>query len=135
MSEKDSDISRLEDLDKLRSAPRLNKKQSELLYKQVENIIFKSDWITIGVMSPSLKKGLIAIRSIERIFNYNEMKCISLPRSEGPVFIKANQKSGEIHARIEYGLGEGILITSHNNDNSIQAITIGPFPLNFFDNN
>ena len=132
MSEKDSVITRLEDLDKLRSAPSLNKQQSELLFKQVENIIFKADWITIGVMSPSLKKGIIAIRSIERIFNYNEMKCISLPRSEGPVFIKANQKSGEIHARIEYGLGEGILISCHHSDPSLIARTIGPFPLDFF---
>ena len=79
MSEKDRDISRLEDLDKLRSAPRLNKHQSELLFKQVENIIFKADWITIGVMSPSLKQGINAIRKIESNFNYNEMKCISLP--------------------------------------------------------
>ena len=132
MSEKDSDINRLEDLDKLRSAPRLNKYQSEILFKQVENIIFKADWITIGVMSPSLKQGINAIRKIESNFNYNEMKCISFPRSEGPVFLKANQKTGEIHARIEYGLGEGILISCHNDDNSVTSRTIGPFPLDFF---
>ena len=132
MSDKDSDISRLEDLDKLRSAPRLNKQQSELLFKQVENIIFRADWITIGVMSPSLKQGINAIRKIERNFNYNEMKCISFPRLEGPVFLKANQKTGEIHARIEHGLGEGILISSHNHDNSLNARTIGPLPLDFF---
>ncbi len=133
MSEKDNDISRLEDLDKLRSAPRLNKQQSELLFKQVENIILQADWITIGVMSPTLKQGIKAIRSIEEIFNYNHMKCISFQRLEGPVFIKANQKTGEIHARIEYGLGEGILISSHNHDNSLNSRTIGPFPLDFFD--
>ncbi len=132
MSKKDSDICRLEDLDKLRSAPKLSKKQSELLLQQVEDIIFKADWITIGVMSPSLKQGIDAIRNIEKIFNYNEMKCISFPRSEGPVFIKANQKTSEIHARIEHGLGEGILISSHNHDNSLNARTIGPFPLDFF---
>ena len=132
MSDKDINISRLEDLDKLRSAPRLNKQQSELLFKQVENIIFRADWITIGVMSPSLKQGINAIRKIERNFNYNEMKCISFPRLEGPVFLKANQKTGEIHARIEHGLGEGILISSHNHDNSLNARTIGPLPLDFF---
>ena len=97
------------------------------------NIIHKSDWITIGVMSPSLKKGINAIRRIEEKFEYNEMKCITLPSSEGPIFLKANQKTGEIHARIEFGLGEGILISCQNYDNSLITKTIGPFPLDFFD--
>ena len=60
------------------------------------------------------------------------MKCKSLPNSVGPIFLKANQRTGEIHARIEYGLGEGILITCHDNDNSFIARTYGPFPLDFF---
>ena len=84
-------------------------------------------------MSPSLKKGINAIRRIEEKFEYNEMKCISLPSTEGPVFLKANQKTGEIHARIEFGLGEGILISCQNYDNSLISKTIGPFPLDFFD--
>ena len=132
MSIKDSDISKLDDLNKLRSAPLLNKKQSEILFHQVENIIYKTDWVTIGVMSPSIEKGINAVRRIEEKFKYNEMKCISLPKSNGPIFLKANQKTGEIHARIEHGLGEGILISCHNDDNSLTAKTIGPFPLDFF---
>ena len=132
MSIKDSDISKLDDLNKLRSAPRLNKKQSEILFHQVENIIYKTDWVTIGVMSPTIEKGINAVRRIEEKFKYNEMKCISLPTSHGPIFLKANQKTGEIHARIEYGLGEGILISSHHYDNSLFTRTIGPFPLDFF---
>ena len=132
MSLKDNDISKLEDLDKLRSAPNLSKKQSEKLFNQLYDTIYKADWITIGVMSPSLSKGIEAIRRIEEKFKYKEMKFITLPSSSGPVYIKANQKSGEIHARIEYGLGEGILISCHNNDNSIMARTIGPLPLDFF---
>ena len=132
MSIKDSDISKLDDLNKLRSAPRLNKKQSEILFHQVENIIYKTDWVTIGVMSPTIEKGINAVRRIEEKFKYNEMKCISLPTSNGPIFLKANQKTGEIHARIEHGLGEGILISCHNDDNSLTAKTIGPFPLDFF---
>ena len=128
----DSEIYKLEDLDKLRSAPRLNKKQTEVLSTQVAHIINEADWITIGVMSPSLKQGINAVRKIEVKFNYNEMKCINLPVENGPIFLKANQKTGEIHARIEYGLGEGILISCHNDDNSLTAKTIGPFPLDFF---
>ena len=133
MSIKDSHIKKLEDLDKLRSAPILNEKQSENLLKQVKHIIYKADWITIGVMSPSLGKGINAVRRIEKKFEYKKMKCITLPDSEGPIFLKANQKTGEIHARIEYGLGEGILISCQNYDNSLSSKTIGPFPLDFFE--
>ena len=132
MTIKDSDIFKLEDLDKLRSAPILNKEQSEILFKQVENIIYKADWVTIGIMSPTLKEAINAVREIEEKFKYNEMECMTLPNSNGPIFLKANQKTGEIHARIEYGLGEGILISCHNEDNSLTAKTIGPFPLDFF---
>jgi len=129
---KDIDIKSLDDLDKLRTAPILNKKQSKVLLNQVEKIIYKADWLTIGVMSPSLEEGINAIRKIESKFKYNEMNCISLPTSLGPIFLKANQKTGEIHARIEYGLGEGILISCHNYDPLLMARTIGPFPLDFF---
>ena len=129
---KDNQIIKLADLDKLRSAPVLTKEQSENLFVQVKLIINKSDWLTIGVMSPSLKKGIHAIRTIEEKFKFNKMKCIALPTSHGPVFLKANQKTGEIHARIEYGLGEGILISCHNYDTSLNARTIGPLPLDFF---
>ena len=129
---KDSEISKLADLDKLRSAPKINIKQSKILMNQLIPIIYKADWLTIGVMSPSVDKGIEAIRRVEKQFKYNEMKCITLPKSNGPIFLKANQKTGEIHARIEYGLGEGILISCHNNDPLLIARTIGPFPLDFF---
>ena len=127
------DICKLEDLDKLRSAPKLNQKQTKLLFNELGNIIHKADWITIGVMSPSLQKGLNAVRRIEEKFEYKEMRCVTLPNSEGPIFLKANQKTGEIHARIEFGLGEGILISCQNHDHAIPTKTFGPFPLDFFD--
>ena len=133
MSTGNIDIGKLEDLDKLRSAPKLNTIQSKILFNELSHIIHKSDWITIGVMSPSLKKGINAVRRIEERFEYKEMKCVSLPCSDGPIFLKANQKTGEIHARIEFGLGEGILISFQNYDNSMMTKTIGPLPLDFFD--
>ena len=129
---KDNDITNLEDLEKLRSAPRLNKKQKEELFIQVKHLILKTDWLTIGVMSPSLTTAINAIRRIEEKFKFNEMKCTTFPTSNGPIFLKANQKTGKIHARIEYGLGEGILISCHSDDTSLIAKTIGPFPLDFF---
>ena len=133
MSTENNDICKLEDLDKLRSAPKLNKKQSKNLLNQLIHLIHKSDWITIGIMSPTLKRGINAVRRIEEKFKYDEMKCITLPSSDGPIFLKANQKTGEIHARVEFGLGEGILISCQNHENSLNSKTIGPFPLDFFD--
>ena len=130
---KDPDITKLADLNNLRSAPTLNIRQSEKLFNEVKIILYEADWLTIGVMSPSLKKAINAVRDIEIKFKYNEMKCINLPTSNGPVFLKANQRTGEIHARIEHGLGEGILISCHDNEDSLNSRTIGPFPLDFFD--
>tara|TARA_Y100001968_G_scaffold72103_1_gene63450 strand:- start:526 stop:927 length:402 start_codon:yes stop_codon:yes gene_type:complete len=132
MSIKDNEISKLEDLDNLRSAPKLNKKQRKTLFNEVKDIIHKTDWLTIGVMAPSLEKGINSVRRIEEKFEYTNMKCTTLPNSNGPIFLKANQKTGEIYARIEYGLGEGILISCHNHDDTLIARTIGPFPLDFF---
>ena len=66
MSEKKIDIYKLEDLDKLRSAPKLNKNISKILLNEASCIILKSDWITIGVMSPSFKKGINAVRKIDK---------------------------------------------------------------------
>ena len=133
MSKENIDIYKLEDLDKLRSAPRLNKSQSKILFDELKSIIHNSDWITIGVMSPSLKRGINVVRRIEEKFKYDQMQCITLPSSDGPIFLKANQKTGEIHARVEFGLGEGILISCQNHENSLNSKTIGPFPLDFFD--
>ena len=133
MSTENIDICKLEDLDKLRSAPKLNKKQSKNLLNQLIHLIHKSDWITIGIMSPTLKRGINAVRRIEEKFKYDEMKCITLPSSDGPIFLKANQRTGEIHARVEFGLGEGILISCQNYETSLNSKTIGPVPLDFFD--
>ena len=132
MNTKDFNISKLEDLEKLRSSPSLNKEQSRLLLNEVKDHIHKADWLTIGIMSPTLQKAINAIRMIELKFHFNKMKCITLPNTEAPVFLKANQMTGEIHARTEYGLGEGILITCQNHDNSISSKTLGPLPLDFF---
>ena len=133
MTTENINICKLADLDRLRTAPKLNKRQSKMLFNELIQIINKSDWITIGIMSPSLEIGINIIRRIEEKFECNKMKCVTLPSSEGPIFLKANQKTGEIHARIEFGLGEGILISCQHYDNSLTSKTIGPFPLDFFD--
>ena len=133
MSLENNEINRLEDLDKLRTAPKLNNEQSKILFNEARNMINKSEWLTIGIMSPTVEKALNAVRKIEDKFEFKKMKYGELPSSDGPIFLKANQKTGEISVRIEYGLGQGILIGCQNHEDSFNSKTIGPFPLDFFD--
>ena len=44
-------INNLVDLNSLRSAPQLNKKQIKKLLEELEANIFNADWITIGIMA------------------------------------------------------------------------------------
>ena len=60
------------------------------------------------------------------------MSIVETADSPGPVFLKANQKSGEVRIRIEHGLGEGILISSQSSDTKKACFTWGPLPLDFF---
>ena len=52
--------------------------------------------------------------------------------ADGSVFLKANQKTGNVFIRSENGLGEGILITCQYDQDSEESNTIGPLPLTFF---
>ena len=126
------EINSVQDLNRLRSAPTLNERQYNILYEEVSKLILKADWCTIGIMAPSIEKGVSVIRKMESVLNWKAMKLSNSPLTSGPIFLKANQKTGEIHARIEQGLGQGILITCHDFDISIDANTYGPFPLDFF---
>tara|TARA_B100001029_G_scaffold132843_1_gene111729 strand:- start:13 stop:426 length:414 start_codon:yes stop_codon:yes gene_type:complete len=135
MMAKDEAKISLNDLESLRTAPSLSKLQSIILFQEVIKIIEKADWLTIGIMAPSIKVSLESVREIEKKLKLKKMNCVDKPKGEGPIFLKANQKTGEIRLRIEFGLGEGILISCHHFDNSITSKTIGPFPLDFFKQN
>ena len=123
---------RIEDLNRLRTAPILNEVETRMIQKELKFIMQSADWFTIGIMAPSYKNGLNIIRAIEEKFKWQKLKIATEISTEGPIFLKANQNSGEINARIEYGLGEGIIISCQNNETSIMARTLGPFPLDFF---
>ena len=60
------------------------------------------------------------------------MKLAATPKQDGPVYLKANQKTGDIHIRVENGLGEGILLGCHYSNDEQNVDVIGPLPLNFF---
>tara|TARA_Y100001968_G_scaffold209348_1_gene192433 strand:- start:664 stop:1056 length:393 start_codon:yes stop_codon:yes gene_type:complete len=126
------DIKSLEELARLRSAPKINKNQKLFLSNELKKEMALADWFTVGIMAPSEKISINAIRCMERRFNWPEMKIATQAHERGPVYLKANQKTGSIHIRVEYGLGEGVLISCQFNEESIISKTLGPFPLDFF---
>ena len=125
-------INNLLDLNNLRSAPFLNKNDSLRILNQIDKKILNSDWITIGIMAKSDADAKEALNSIIRKYNYKSFKIFDQINAKGHVFLKANQKTGEIYIRSENGLGEGILLTCQYDDLLIYSQTYGPFPLNLF---
>ena len=125
-------INNLADLNNLRSAPFLNKNESLRILNQIDKKILKSDWITIGIMAKSDEDAKQALNSIIKKYNYKSFKTFDQINAKGNVFLKANQKTGEIYIRSENGLGEGILLTCQYDDLLIYSQTYGPFPLNLF---
>ena len=128
------EINYLVDLNRLRSAPKLSKNQRKRFSEELETNILNADWVTIGIMAPCDYKAIEALQSISKkypsiIFNgYDSL------RAEGRVFLKGNQKTGNIYIRSENGLGEGILLTCQYELDSGESSTFGPLPLDFFSN-
>ena len=126
------EINKLVDLNKFRTAPKLTNIQIEKLLEELEENIFNTDWITIGIMAPCDIKAIEALQSIAE--KYSSIKFINLDslHADGSVFLKANQKTGNVFIRSESGLGEGILLTCQYDENSRKSNTFGPFSLDFF---
>jgi len=125
-------INELIDLNKYKTAPMLNLSQIKKLSKELDIEIRKSDWITIGVMAKSDNEAKNALRMFVQKYPFMNFKDFEKLNAIGNVFMKGNQKTGEVYIRSEYGLGEGILLTCQYNDPSQNSLTYGPFPLSFF---
>ena len=128
----DSEISSLNDLRMKRTAPELNSNQMQALREELYQWMANADWFTVGIMASSYKLASNILKEMESQFNWQPMKVASHPNDEGPVFLKANQKTGVFHARIEYGLGQGVLLSCQYNEENKDAKTHGPLPLDFF---
>ena len=125
-------INQLADLNKYKTAPELNSDESQKLSAELDSKIEDSDWLTIGVMAKSDVEAKIALRTIIQKYSFIKFKDFETLKALGNVFLKGNQKTGEVYIRPEYGLGEGILLTCQYNDSSKGSFTYGPFPLIFF---
>ena len=128
------EINKLVDLNVLRTAPQLSNSQVKKILAELEANIFNADWITIGIMAPSDTKAIEALQSITE--RYSSIKFVNLEslHADGSVFLKGNQKTGNVFIRSENGLGEGILLTCQYDHESIESSTFGPLPLDFFTN-
>ncbi|MBO8217617.1 DUF1824 family protein [Prochlorococcus marinus] len=126
------EINELIDLNSLRTAPNLSDSQVKKLLKELEVNIFKTDWITIGIMAPCDSKAIEALRSISKKYPSIKFGNLDSLHADGSVFLKGNQKTGNVFVRSENGLGEGILLTCQYDEDSKESNTFGPLPLDFF---
>ena len=128
------EINKLIDLISYRVAPKLKNSQVKKLFGELEANISKADWITIGIMAPSDTKAIESLQSITE--RYSSIKFVNLEslHADGSVFLKGNQKTGNVFIRSENGLGEGILLTCQYDNQSKESSTFGPLPLDFFHN-
>ena len=102
------EINKLVDLNNLRTAPKLSNSQEKKLLEELEVNIFNADWITIGIMAPSDNRAIEALQSISKKYSSIKFESLGSLNADGGVFLKANQKTGNVFVRSENGLGEGI---------------------------
>ena len=128
------EINYLVDLTLLRSAPQLCNIQIKKLLLELEPKIRRADWITVGIMASHDYEALSALQSIIEKYPSIKFNTPDSINAAGRVFLKANQKTGNIFIRSENGLGEGILLTCQYEADSLESSTYGPLPLDFFKN-
>ena len=128
------EINKLVDLNSLKTAPLLSSSQINKLLEELETNIFNADWITIGIMATCDIKAIEALKSISKKYTSIKFRDIDSLNADGSVFLKGNQKTGNVYIRSENGLGEGILLTCQYENDSEESFTYGPLPLGFFNN-
>ena len=126
------EINKLADLNSLWTAPHLSSSQEKKLLVELETNIYNADWITIGIMAPSDKRAIETLKSISKKYASIKFENLDSLNADGCVYLKGNQKSGNVFIRSENGLGEGILITCQYNVDAKESNTFGPLPLDFF---
>ena len=125
-------ISKLVDLNNLRTAPQLSNRQEKKLLEELEANILNADWITIGIMARFDVRAIEALRSISKKYSSIKFENLDSLHADGSVFLKGNQKTGNVYIRSENGLGEGILITCQYDEDTKESSTFGPLPLDIF---
>ena len=73
-----------------------------------------------------------ALQSISKKYSAIKFRDLDSLRADGSVYLKGNQKTGNVYIRSENGLGEGILLTCQYDQDDQESGTFGPLPLDFF---
>ena len=126
------EINKLVDLNNLRTAPQLCNIQVKKLLEELEKNILNADWITIGIMASYDTEAIEALQSISKKYSSIQFGNLESLHADGSVFLKGNQKTGNVYVRSENDLGEGILITCQYDQDAEESNTFGPLPLDFF---
>lgn len=123
----------------LRTAPVLDASQRQQLRQELQEVLARCEWFTVGVMAPDRAKAVACLRSLESALGWPPLQedgeadpSDQAPPAEGTVFLKGNQRLGRFRLREEPGLGEGLLITGHNPEEPGTEDTWGPLPLDLF---
>jgi hypothetical protein len=120
----------------LRSAPVFAGPEKADIRAELEALLARCDWFTLGVMAPSAGAAVDCLRQVERALGWQALELDpageALEAIEGPVFLKGNQTTRRFLVRRETGLGEGLLITGHSPADPDVEDTWGPLPLDFF---
>ena len=88
--------------------------------------------MTIGIMARCDVRAINALQSISKKYSSIRFENLDSLHADGSVFLKGNQKTGDVYIRSENGLGEGILLTCQYDENAKESSTFGPLPLDFF---
>ena len=126
------EINNLVDLISFKAAPKLSKDQIKKLSEELESKIFVADWLTVGIMASSDYEAIKTLNSISKKYSSIKFTDLDSLYADGSVFLKANQKTGNVFIRSENGLGEGVLLTCQYDIDSLESLTYGPLPLDFF---
>ena len=126
------EINNLIDLNIFRTAPELSNSQLKKLQEELQENIFNADWVLIGIMAPCDIEAIEALQSISEKYSSIKFNNLDSLHADGSVFLKGNQKTGNVFIRSENGLGEGILITCQYDQEAKESNTFGPLPLDFF---
>jgi hypothetical protein len=120
----------------LRCAPSLSSAERQALREELQPLLARCDWFTVGIMASSAALALQSLEQLQTALGWAPLELDpageALGSIEGPVFLKGNQNTGRFLLRRESGLGEGILITGHSPAEPDAEDTWGPLPLDLF---
>ena len=83
-------------------------------------------------MAPSDFDAVETLKRFTKKYPAVRFRDLKSLHAKGSVFLKGNQKTGNVFIRTENVIGEGILLTCQYDNETKGSSTFGPLPLDFF---